>query len=253
MYALYAAIQLLTGIPVNLKRELKPDQIGRGTALFPLVGLVIGGVLVGLNWVFKLFLPTSATNALLIVSLVILTGGIHLDGLADTSDGMAGHKPVEERWRVMRDSRTGAFGVIGIVLVLLTKYIFLDNVPANDVTAVLLFVPVASRWAMTYSVFAFRYARPQGLGTAYKNATRWPQFTIATIITLAVAAALYPLFAVSGFIIMGGIWLTTTALAFYFRYKFAGLTGDTYGAINEVTEVFGFLFAVIIATHGGWM
>lgn len=240
-------MQFLTGIPVPLKKELSAQQLGCATSYFPLVGLILGGILAGLNWVFNLFLPTPVVNILLIVILVGLTGAMHLDGFADTCDGMAGHKPVEERWKVMHDSRTGAFGVVGLVLLLLAKYVALDNVPADLMTPTLLFVPVVSRWAMVYAIFAFRYARPEGLGTAYKNATRWPQFTIATVFTLAIAAALYPLFSYAGFLLVGGIWIIATGLGFYFRYKFAGLTGDTYGAINEVSEVMALLFVVIIA------
>ena len=242
-----AAMQFLTGIPIPLKREMSAEQLGKSTAFFPLVGLILGGILAGLNWVFNLFLPTPVVNILLIVFLAALTGAMHLDGFADTCDGMAGHKPVEERWKVMHDSRTGAFGVVGIVLLLLAKYVALDNVPAGLMTATLLFMPVVSRWAMVYAIFAFRYARPQGLGTAYKNATHWPQFVIATAITLAAAGALYPLFSFTGFRLIAGILVIATALGFYFRYKFAGLTGDTYGAINEVSEVMALLFVVIIS------
>jgi adenosylcobinamide-GDP ribazoletransferase len=222
--------------------------LGKATAFFPLVGLALGGILAGLNWVFNLFLPTPIVNILLIVSLVALTGAMHLDGFADTCDGMAGHKPVEERWKVMHDSRTGAFGVVGIALLLITKYVALGSIPPSLMTATLLFVPVASRWAMVYAIFAFKYARPQGLGLAYKNATQWPQFVIATVLTLAVAAALYPLFAYAGFLVLGGIWITATILGFYFRYKFAGQTGDTYGATNEGCETLGMIFVVIIFT-----
>jgi adenosylcobinamide-GDP ribazoletransferase len=239
----------LTGIPLRLKREISPAQLGRSTAFFPLVGLIIGGILAGLNRVFNLFLPAGIVNVLLIIALVIATGAIHLDGLADTCDGMAGHKAVEERWKVMHDSRTGAFGVVGVVLVLLAKYVALDNIPASKMTATLLFVPLVSRWAMVYAIYTFRYARPEGLGKAYKEATRWPQFLIATVFTLAAAAALYPLFKVTGFLLIGGTWLTATGLACYFRYKFAGLTGDTYGAINEVCEVMALLFGIIIFTN----
>ena len=242
-----AALQLLTSIPIPLKRELSPAQLGRATAYFPLVGLIIGGILAGLNWLLCLILPSSVTNILLIVALVIITGALHLDGFADTCDGMAGHKSVEERWEVMHDSRTGAFGVVGIVLLLLAKYVSLNSIPSDYMTAVLLFMPVASRWAMVYAVFAFRYARPEGLGKAYKAATRRPQFTIATVIAITIAAALYPLFSFAGFIIVAGIWITATMLGFYFRYKFAGQTGDTYGATNEVAEVMALLFVVIIA------
>jgi adenosylcobinamide-GDP ribazoletransferase len=214
------------------------------------VGLIIGGILAGLNWVLLLILPASITNALLITALVILTGAMHLDGLADTCDGVAGHKTVEERWKVMRDSRIGAFGVVGIILVLLIQYVALNNIPADKMTAVLLFMPTVSRWAMVYAIYAFNYARPSGLGTAYKAATRLPQFVIATIFTLAVAGALYPLINVTGFIVTGGVLIITTGLAFYFKYKFAGLTGDTYGAINEAGEVIALIVVVIICKVG---
>ncbi len=224
--------------------------MGKATAFFPLVGLVIGGILAGLNRVFNLFLPDPIVSILLIVALVALTGAMHLDGFADTVDGMAGHKPVEKRWEVMHDSRTGAFGVVGIALLLITKYVALDNVPANLMTAALLFMPVVSRWAMVYAIFTFRYARPQGLGTAYKNATKWPQIITATVLTLAIAGSLYPLFHLAGFLVFAGILIVTTILGFYFRYKFAGQTGDTYGATNETSEVMALLFVIIIARTG---
>jgi adenosylcobinamide-GDP ribazoletransferase len=241
-----AAMQFLTGIPVPLKRQLSAEQLGKATAFFPLVGLVIGGILAGLNWVFNLFLPAPVVNILLIISLVALTGAMHLDGFADTCDGMAGHKPVEKRWEVMHDSRTGAFGVVGIALLLITKYVVLDSIPTDLMTATLLLFPVVSRWAMVYAIFAFRYARPQGLGTAYKNATKWPQFVTATVLTMVITGALYPLLGYAGFMVFAGIWLVATILGFYFRYKFAGQTGDTYGATNEVSEVMGLIFVTII-------
>jgi adenosylcobinamide-GDP ribazoletransferase len=241
-----AAIQLLTSIPIRLKRELSARQLGQAAAWFPLVGLGIGGILAGLNWVLNLILPPSVTNVLLIIALVMITGAIHLDGLSDTCDGIAGHKTVKERWKVMHDSRVGAFGVIGIVLILLAQYVALNNVPSDKMTPVLLFMPVVSRWAMVYSIFSFPYARPTGLGKAYKEATGWAQFLIATLLTLAVAGGLYPLFNVGGFLLFGGVLVVATALAFYLKHKFAGLTGDTYGAINEVAEVMALVFVIVI-------
>ena len=246
-----AALQFLTSLPIPQKRELSPEQLGRATAYFPVVGLIIGLVLAGLNWLLLLILPPSVVNALLVVALVILTGALHLDGLADTCDGIAGHKSAEERRQVMRDSRTGAFGAVGIVLLLLVKYVTLNSIPPVFMTVVLIFMPVVSRWAMVYAIYAYRYARPSGLGTAFKQATRWPQFTAATIITLAVSVALMPWFSMAGLLIIFGICIITTALAFYFKYKFAGLTGDTYGAINEVAEVMILVFAIPIFNYVG--
>jgi adenosylcobinamide-GDP ribazoletransferase len=243
-----AALQLLTSLPVPLQRQLSPAQVGRATAWFPAVGLIIGGILTLLNWLLSFILPPSVADALLIAALVLVTGAMHLDGLADTCDGLAGHRTVEERWRIMRDSRTGAFGVVGIALLLLVKYVTLNNIPDGWLLPTLIFMPVVSRWAMAYAVYAFPYARPEGLGTAYKNATRWPQFTAATLFTFIVAAALFPLFSCLGFILISGIWVVTTLSACYLKHKFSGLTGDTYGAINEVAEVMSLLLVIVIWT-----
>ena len=241
-----AALQFLTSIPVSLKRQLSPAQLGRATTYFPLVGFIIGLVLAFLNWLLNYILPPAVVNALLIVALVILTGALHLDGFADTCDGMAGHKPVEERWKVMHDSRTGAFGVVGVVLLLLLKYVSLNSIPTEMMTSVLIFMPVVSRWAMVYAIFTYPYARPSGLGTAYKAATRWPQFTIATVITFAIAVVLLPLFSITGILLILGVFIIITTFSFYLKHKFAGLTGDTYGAINEVAEVVTLIIAIII-------
>jgi adenosylcobinamide-GDP ribazoletransferase len=151
----------------------------------------------------------------------------------------------------MHDSRTGAFGVVGVVLLLLVKYVSLNNMPANMMLPMLLFMPVFSRWAMVYAIFTFPYARPEGLGKAYKEATRWPQFTIATVITLALILFLMFLgLPVIGVLVFVGIWISTTLLSLYFKHKFAGLTGDTYGAINEVAEVMALIFIIVIYNIG---
>jgi adenosylcobinamide-GDP ribazoletransferase len=243
-----AALQFLTSIPVPLKRELSPSQLGQSTAYFPVVGFVIGVILAALNWLLYYILPHGVINALLIVVLVVITGAIHLDGFADTCDGIGGHKTVEERWQAMRDSRTGAFGVVGVVLLLVVKYASLNNIPSHLITGVLIFMPAVSRWAMVYSIFIYPYARPEGLGAVYKKNTRWPQFTIATAVLLALAAALLPLFSYLGFIMVLGVGIVTTLVALYLKHKFAGLTGDTYGAINELAEVTALLLAVLAYT-----
>lgn len=245
-----AAFQFLTSLPLPWPREVRPEALGRATACFPLVGLIIGVFLAALNWLLNHILPVALVNALLIVALVMLTGALHLDGLADTCDGLAGHRPVEERWRVMRDSHAGVFGVVGVVLVLLVKYVSLNSLPQDLMTAALLFMPVVSRWAMVYAIFAYPYTRPSGLGTAFKAQTRWPQFTAATLITLAVAIALFPMFSVTGLLVTFGVWLVTVILAAYFRHKFAGLTGDTYGAINEVAEVVVLILVILLFNIG---
>jgi adenosylcobinamide-GDP ribazoletransferase len=243
-----AALRFLTTIPLPERRETSPEQLGRATAYFPVVGLIIGLVLAALNWLLNFIMPSAVVNALLIVILVLITGALHLDGFVDTCDGIAGNKTVEDRWRVMRDSRAGAFGIVGVVLLLLVKYVSLNSIPEVLMMATLLFMPVISRWSMVFAIFAYPYARPSGLGTAFKQATRWPQFIAATIITFVVALALFPFFSINGLWLIFGIWVITALFSVYLKRKFAGLTGDTYGAINEVAEVMALVFTSLAYT-----
>ena len=244
-----SALRFLTIIPLPGRREVTPEEVGRSIVYFPLVGLIIGLILVGLNWLMGLFLPSALVDVLLVVSLVAISGAFHLDGFVDTCDGMVGHKTVEERWRVMGDSRVGAFGIIGVCCLLLVKYVSLSNVPESWLVETLVLMPVVSRWAMVYAVFAYPYAKPSGLGKAFKQGASWPRFVIATVITLVVAVILAQL---TGFIIMLAIWVTVVAMAAYLKGKFGGLTGDTYGAINEVAEVC-LLILVCLLAHLRWL
>lgn len=239
---LLAALQFLTVIPV--KRSFSAEQVGRSTGYFPVVGIVIGVILAALNYLLSLVLPSSVVNALLVVSLVVLSGGLHLEGLADTCDGLAKHGTPDERRGVMHDSRVGGFGVIGIALVLLVKYISLNSLPQGLMMFTLVTTPVISRWAMVYAIFAYPYARASGLGKAFKQATGWRELVMATLVALVLAAALLKL---AGLVTLFMLWLLTMAVAVYLKRKFAGLTGDTYGAINEVAESAVFILLSLLA------
>jgi len=252
-----AALRFLTIIPVPWRREVSQEEVGRSIVYFPVVGVIIGLVLAGLNWLLSLFLPSMVVNALLLVVLVVITGAIHLDGFIDTCDGMAGHKTPEARWRIMSDSRVGGFGIVGAILLLLVKYVSLNSVPQTLLTATLVIMPMVGRWAMVYAIFVYPYAKPSGLGKVFKQEASWPRFTIATIITLAVAIGLArwadaTYFYLVGLVIMAGIWVIVLVMAAFLKGKLSGLTGDTYGAINEVAEV-GVLIIVLLLAHHQWL
>jgi len=252
-----AALNFLTIIPLPWRREASPEELEGSIGYFPVIGLIIGLILAGLNWLLSLFLPSAVVNGLLIVSMAVISGALHLDGFVDTCDGIAGHKTVEDRWRVMHDSRAGAFGIVGVFLLLLVKYVSLNSVPENLLLVTLVLMPVVSRWAMVYTVFAYSYARPAGLGKIFKQGASWQRFTTATVITLAVAIGLARLanityFYLAGLAIMLAIWVIVVAMATYLKRKFAGLTGDTYGAINEVAEVCVLILVCLLA-HNQWL
>ena len=247
----FAALKFLTILPLYRNRVDSVKEIGGSVVYYPLVGFIIGLFLVGLTIIFSFLLPPAVVNGLLVVSLVVITGALHLDGFADTCDGLAGHKPVEARWQVMHDSRTGAFGVVGLVLLLMMKYISLNSVPIPAPTALIL-MPVLGRWAMVYAIFAYPYARPEGLGKTIKQAVTWQKFTMATIITLALAIGAAWLGNIEHFYLFGPgvmliVWVIIVTAAALFKRMFAGLTGDNYGAINEIAELGTLILVMALA------
>ncbi len=255
MASLLAAFQFLTILPV--KRDFTPEQLGRSSIYFPVVGLVIGLILLAFRFILGIF-PGPVANLLLVILLAILSGGIHLDGVADTMDGIAGHRTAEQRLEIMRDSRIGGFGAIGLVFILLLEYISLNAIPSFPNRLLdfsLITAPVVSRWTVVSSIFVYPYARPTGLGRVYKDAVGRQHFVLATVIALAVSIILFGL---NGLIIMAGAWIIVNCLAYYLNHQLKGLTGDTYGAINEVATVSVFLIVVLLAynhslIHSWWL
>ena len=239
---LLAAIQFLTLWPIS--RNFTSEQMGRSTAYFPVVGIIIGLVLAALNYLLSWILPSAVVNILLVAALAIFSGALHLDGLADTLDGMAGHRTTEERLEIMRDSRIGGFGAIGIALFLLIEFVTLNSIPDDLKLYVLILAPTLSRWAMVNAIFVYPYARPSGLGKSFKEAVNRQQFIIATLVTLIVAVVL---FRVAGLVIMALAWIIMTLFALFLKRQLKGLTGDTYGAINEITVVSVFLVVNMLA------
>ena len=236
-------------MPVPRRREVAPEELARSTGFFPLVGIIIGLILAGSYWLLHFVLPLSVVSGLLLTGVAVLSGGLHLDGFVDTLDGLGGHKTAEARWQVAHDSHAGAFGIVGVFFLLLVKYVTLNSIPETLMMPTLVLMPVVSRWTMVYAIFAYPYARPSGLGKVFKEGASWHRFLLATFIALAIAI---PLFRLAGLVIMLGVWVTALAMAYYMKRKFSGLTGDTYGAINEVAEV-AVLILVCLLARNQWL
>jgi adenosylcobinamide-GDP ribazoletransferase len=242
-----AALQFLTILPI--RRNFSMLEIGRSSASFPLVGLLIGLFLAGISLLLDRVLPFNVVNVILIAGLALCSGALHLDGLADTLDGIAGHRTTEQRLEIMRDSRIGGFGAIGVALFLIIEYVLLDSLTGNPRLFALILAPALSRWAMVNAIFAYPYARTAGLGRAYKDSVRWPQMTVATAVAIAVSILL---FKTAGLVILAATWLIITLLANFLKNRLNGLTGDTYGAINEISTAGVFLLVILMA-HNHWL
>ncbi len=220
------------------------------------MGLLLGALLVGLEAGLSEILPVYLTGAVLVAAPVVATRGLHLDGLMDVSDGLFGGYTRERRLEIMRDPRVGAFAVAGALCVILLKWsaiLSLLTLPDSSGKMglpwkglVLLLFPVLSRWAMVFQLSAFPYARTQGLGAAFREGGQLIPALAAAVIALAASLLLAGL---------GGLALfgMATALAWlmgkWMSALLGGLTGDTYGATNEVVEVAVLGMAIALMPH----
>jgi adenosylcobinamide-GDP ribazoletransferase len=212
-------------------------------AWFPLVGLIIGAILAGLDFLLAPVLPDLPATALVLVAWVALTGGLHLDGFVDCCDGLLVAKPAEQRLEIMKDSRVGAFGVIGVVCLLLVKFSALVTLAPGDRLGWLLVVPTLSRWTMVWAAWRYPLARRDGFAAWFRAGLSWPHVLVAGSTALAVALLIGRLAGLGSF---AAIWLFTILFAIWVQRRIPGLTGDVYGALNELAEVVGLLFVILV-------
>ncbi len=240
MNSFWAAIQFLTIFPTPLKGEVNDKVMGLALMYFPLVGLLLGVVLLVLYQILILVLPAPIVFALLVAALAIFTGGNHIDGLIDSCDGIFGGKNREERLTIMSDARVGAFGVTGAVLLLLMKYVTIRSAP---VLPALLLMPVLGRWAMTYVIFFFPYARGSGLGSSFKQEITWKKLAIASFLALVPSVLLMTW---KGIALLGFLCGIIFGIGRFIQSRIGGLTGDNYGAVNEIAEVLTLLLIIML-------
>lgn len=220
-----------------------------GSTYFPIVGLIIAVLVSILPWLLGGYLPGIVLGGLVVVAEVVLTGGLHLDGLMDTCDGFFGGNGRENKLDIMSDSRVGGFGVLGAVCVLLLKFaiytslVGLTRLGAGLLPVALITILPATRWAMVLAVRVFPSARPTGLGFVFRQTVTMPSLIIGGVISLLIALIVGHLV---GFFLWIGIALTALGLGLWARRVLGGLTGDIYGTIAEVTEVVALILLVLL-------
>jgi len=239
------AWQLLTIIPLPLSPKIMSNTPGRSTAYYPLVGLILGGLLAGAGQLLFAFLPVGLAAALLLALWAGLTGLLHLDGFMDSCDGLLPPRDPARRLEIMKDSHVGAFGVVGVILLLLLKFNALMAVPAADRVSALVVVPMLARWAMTWVMARYPAARREGLGVYFGKDVGWGQVGGATIIAAGVSF-LFMGWA-DALLLFGLTWLTATLIARLALARIGGLTGDVYGAICEVSEAVALITVVLFS------
>ena len=237
------AWHFLTAIPLSRTcHEPTARELAGSMAWYPVIGLLIGGGLYAADLTLRIVFDAVVVNALLVVLLVLLTRGLHQDGLADTLDGLAGGRTVERRLSIMRDPRIGAIGATGLFLSLLLLYAALMALPQELRMPALFCMPAVGRWTMVTLAWASPYARPEGgLAAPFLTNLSWRQVVIATVVLAAGLAA--ALGTIGGLMVLTVGTVVVLAAWQACRMWFGGITGDTLGAANEVVEI---LFLLLV-------
>jgi adenosylcobinamide-GDP ribazoletransferase len=225
---LAGAFAFLTILPIRAKSGTS----GRIFAYFPLVGLVIGAIVALVASIP--FLPRDAVGFLALLVWVALTGALHLDGFADACDGLLSTTTVERRLEIMKDPRTGSWAVVGVVLLLLGKWVAIRDVPP----LLLIAPPALGRCAMVFAAYAFPNARTSGSGAHFRKGLERSQVIVAVVLTALILA---PLVVVGGLCVtlaLVAMWIVVAGVGVWAARRLGGgLTGDVYGAICELTEL----------------
>lgn len=239
------ALRFLTIIPVPLSVEITSRRASRAMAWFPVVGLIIGGILVLVDWALAFVFPPLVNAGLLLVVWVGVTGALHFDGFVDCCDGLFAAKSPEQRLEILRDIHLGSYAVVGAVSLLLIKFALLVVLPGEYRITALLVTPALARAAIVYAARAFPYARrSSGLGQFFRETLTWYEVIVA--VSIAVGAAGVAL-TWRGLVLALSVWAMTVGIAAWGKRRIGGLTGDVYGAIAELTEVGALLCTVLIA------
>jgi adenosylcobinamide-GDP ribazoletransferase len=224
-------------------QDIDPRSLGRSMAFYPVIGLLLGLILWAAQWLFSFTFPRTLADGLVVLLLVLLTGAFHLDGLADTCDGLAAGKTPEERLTIMKDHRVGTFGVAGLILILGLKFLALESLPDRAAGKTLLVALILSRWSMVQLTYRAQYARKEGgLGLPFKENLTKREMVWSSAISLVLSFFFYRFW---GMLLWLGVGVFTLLLQKFFEKKIGGITGDILGAANEMNEVL-----VLILTSG---
>ncbi len=239
MQEFLTALRFLTIFPVGDSR--KSTGLAKAMLFFPFVGFLIGLASLALFSMAEKFLPGRAAVLVLMASPIFLSAGLHLDGFTDFCDGFFGGHGRENILRIMKDSRIGTWGALGLFLLLAAKFELLQDLPLRP--KVFLLAMTASRWAQGIFSFFLPYARPEGgLGESVAGKVEKNRVLGATVFLLAVVLWVGS----AGILIFSGFVLFLFLLGIFFKQKLGGVTGDLLGAASELSELFIFLLASIL-------
>ncbi len=232
------AQQFLTRLPTPDWVTYEPGGLARSARYFPLVGIVVGALSAMIWLIFAPVLPAPLAAGLAIAMLILSTGALHEDGFADCCDGLGGGANRDKALEIMRDSRIGAYGAIGLFMVIGFRWTGLATFDMTEGALALILAPVLARGAMVVLLTIGVYARAEGAARDVKDGVTKPELAVAlaTCAVIAIAAAgLVGLLAFVLVVLASVLWLT------WLTHRLGGYTGDGLGAAEQIAQVVTFL------------
>lgn len=239
---LWAAIGFLTILPLPTLCRQTEDDLPRSVPFFPMLGLFIGGVVSGCVHLTSGLLPPFVAIVVYVILLAVVHGGLHVDGLADTGDGFFSHRKRERILEIMRDTRIGTYGCLTVVSVLALKVAGLASMPASMWVNVLFLAPLAGRCSMVLMLVMLPSARPEGMGVLFKKGRSFWEVVWALSVLLVGA---WLLLQWRGLVAVGAVLVLNVAFMLMCQCKIKGFTGDTVGALNELSEMIAIVTCAI--------
>lgn len=229
---LILSFQFLTRLPININVDYNEKNISQSQLFYPLVGMVIGIISGGVYFVFS-YINKDIASFLAVVSVILLTGGLHMDGLSDTCDGFFSARDREKIFAIMKDSRVGSFGVIALILDILLKYILISN--ADKSVPLMLMLSCGNARLMAVMLISYgKPARKDGMAVTQMNANKRKYFIISLIsYVLFITFVFSPYFLIP----LAASFLASLLLIRKSYKMIGGLTGDIYGADIEMCEI----------------
>jgi adenosylcobinamide-GDP ribazoletransferase len=239
---LLAAVQFLTRFPVPAYR-FEPRMILGSAKLYPIVGALVGLGAMALHWVLVAHLPASVVAGVILVYFGMLTGGMHEDGLADAFDGLGAGGDRKRMLDIMRDSRIGSFGALAILFSVLLRWTLLATMDPSKFASYVLAAQVLCRWTALPLAAFMPSARTDGLGEKLARKVSIPALVLGSVLAIGIVGfslrtrMLAPIVAVAAVTVISGL---------VYRAKLGGITGDCFGASNQMAEIAVYMCAVWI-------